>query len=101
VGGRAQPDIARQVELPELAGRFPLTVQTIIYRLVEEALTNIGKHATPAPLRVPGWERIIFQGDLVGRINREYIMSISRPLLKSSQLACGGSAASEESHKYK
>jgi PAS domain S-box-containing protein len=49
---RTQPNIAWQVELPDLAGRFPLTVQTIIYRLVQEALTNIGKHAEPTQVTI-------------------------------------------------
>jgi two-component system NarL family sensor kinase len=40
------------VELPELQGSFSLTVQTIIYRLVQEALTNIGKYAEPSKVRI-------------------------------------------------
>ena len=42
------PDITWQVNLPKLTGRFSLPVQTMIYRLVQEALTNIGKHAEPS-----------------------------------------------------
>lgn len=41
------PDVTWEVDLPELAERYPLPVQTIIYRLVQEALTNIGRHAEP------------------------------------------------------
>ena len=43
--GGHQPDIAWQVDLPDLQGQLSLPAQTIIYRLVQEALTNIGKHA--------------------------------------------------------
>ncbi|MEJ2224657.1 MAG: PAS domain S-box protein [Syntrophobacterales bacterium] len=40
-----QGHITWQVDLPELDRLFSLPVQTIIYRIVQEALTNIGKHA--------------------------------------------------------
>jgi PAS domain S-box-containing protein len=49
---RNQPDITWQVDLPDLAENFALPVQTIIYRLVQEALTNIGKHAEPTQVRI-------------------------------------------------
>jgi len=39
------PETAWQVDLPDLEGLFSLPVQTIIYRIIQEALTNIGKHA--------------------------------------------------------
>ena len=42
-----QPDIFWQVDLPDMTGFFSLPAQTIIYRVVQEALTNIGKHAEP------------------------------------------------------
>ncbi len=42
-----QPHITWKVDLPDLSGLFSLPVQTIIYRIVQEALTNIGKHANP------------------------------------------------------
>ena len=54
--GGHQPDISWQVDLPELQGRFSLTVQTIIYRLVQEALTNIGKHAEPTHVSISARE---------------------------------------------
>ena len=44
------------MDLPELAGRFTLPVQTIVYRLVQEALTNIGKHAEPTQVRISARE---------------------------------------------
>ena len=47
-----QEDIDWQVDLPNLDGLFSLPVQTIIYRLMQEALTNIGKHAEPEQVRV-------------------------------------------------
>jgi signal transduction histidine kinase len=33
--------------MDNLDGLFPLPIQTAIYRVVQEALTNIGKHAQP------------------------------------------------------
>ena len=47
-----QPQITWKVDLPDLDGLFPLSVQIIIYRLVQEALTNIGKHANPENVTV-------------------------------------------------
>jgi PAS domain S-box-containing protein len=47
-----QPHITWKVDLPALHGLFSLPVQTIIYRLVQEALTNIGKHANPEHVTV-------------------------------------------------
>jgi PAS domain S-box-containing protein len=35
------------VKLDNIDGLFPLPVQTTIYRIMQEALTNIGKHADP------------------------------------------------------
>jgi PAS domain S-box-containing protein len=47
-----QEGIAWEVDLADLDGLFPLSVQTIIYRLVQEALTNIGKHAAPDEVKI-------------------------------------------------
>jgi PAS domain S-box-containing protein len=41
------PKVNWQVDLMDLEGLFSLPVQTIIYRIIQEALTNIGKHAHP------------------------------------------------------
>jgi PAS domain S-box-containing protein len=41
------PQVTWQVDLADLQGLFSLPVQTIIYRTMQEALTNIGKHAHP------------------------------------------------------
>jgi PAS domain S-box-containing protein len=41
------PQITWQVNLMDLEGLFSLPVQTTIYRILQEALTNIGKHAHP------------------------------------------------------
>ena len=54
--GSHQPDISFQVDLPELAGCFSVTVQTMIYRLVQEALTNIGKYAEPSQVSISARE---------------------------------------------
>jgi signal transduction histidine kinase len=42
---RHVPQTEWRVNLTDLEGMFSLPVQTIIYRLIQEALTNIGKHA--------------------------------------------------------
>jgi signal transduction histidine kinase len=46
------PQISWQVDLAELEGLFSLPVQTTIYRIVQEALTNIGKHADPTAVTI-------------------------------------------------
>jgi PAS domain S-box-containing protein len=47
-----QPRITWMVDLPDLEGLFSQPVQTIIYRLIQEALTNIGKHANPEHVNI-------------------------------------------------
>jgi signal transduction histidine kinase len=47
-----QPDIAWHVNLADLEGLFSLPVQTTVYRIVQEALTNIGKHANPSTVAI-------------------------------------------------
>lgn len=42
-----QKQISWEVEVDNLDGLFPVPIQTAIYRVVQEALTNIGKHAQP------------------------------------------------------
>jgi two-component system sensor histidine kinase DegS len=42
-----QKQITWTIKLNHLDGLFPLSTQTAIYRIVQEALTNIGKHAKP------------------------------------------------------
>ena len=54
--GSHQPDITWQVDLPDLKGHLSLPAQTIIYRLVQEALTNIGKHAEPTRVSITARE---------------------------------------------
>jgi PAS domain S-box-containing protein len=46
------PQITWKVDLVDLEGFFPLSVQTIIYRVLQEALTNIGKHSHPKNVTV-------------------------------------------------
>ena len=47
-----QPDITWHVNLADLEGLFSLPVQTTVYRIVQEALTNIGKHANPVTVAI-------------------------------------------------
>lgn len=42
-----QKNINWTISLDNLDGLFPLPIQTAIYRIMQEALTNIGKHAHP------------------------------------------------------
>ncbi len=45
-------DVEWKVELTDIDDLFPLHIQTMIYRVVQEALTNIGKHANPEHVKV-------------------------------------------------
>ena len=40
------------VELDNIDRLYPLPIQTMIYRIVQEALTNIGKHAYPENVKI-------------------------------------------------
>ncbi|MBM4294612.1 MAG: PAS domain S-box protein [Deltaproteobacteria bacterium] len=42
-----QKQINWTIKMDDLDGLFPLSIQTAIYRIIQEALTNIGKHAKP------------------------------------------------------
>lgn len=42
-----QKNISWRVNIDSLDGLFPMPMQTAIYRVIQEALTNIGKHAKP------------------------------------------------------
>jgi signal transduction histidine kinase len=46
------PQVSWHVDLANLEGLFPLPVQTIIYRIFQEALTNVGKHAHPTAVTI-------------------------------------------------
>jgi|GEM_PF-4586092 len=46
------PQITWRVDIADLEGLFSLAVQTTIYRIVQEALTNIGKHADPTTVTI-------------------------------------------------
>jgi two-component system sensor histidine kinase DegS len=41
-----------QMETADIDNLFPLPVQTMIYRIMQEALTNIGKHAYPKNVKI-------------------------------------------------
>jgi PAS domain S-box-containing protein len=46
------PDIRWEVKLDNVDADFSLPTQTVIYRIVQETLTNIGKHAKPSRVSV-------------------------------------------------
>jgi PAS domain S-box-containing protein len=46
------PDIRWKVKLDNVDADFSLPTQTVIYRIVQEILTNIGKHAKPSRVSV-------------------------------------------------
>jgi PAS domain S-box-containing protein len=52
-----QGQIIFKTDLPDLKGLFSLPVQTTIYRMVQEALTNIGKHANPEHVTIEAVKR--------------------------------------------
>jgi PAS domain S-box-containing protein len=71
------PQIAWQVDLGDLEGLFSLPVQTIIYRLMQEALTNIGKHANCTEVIIrskkePGQVHFVVQDNGAGFDAREF-----------------------------
>jgi PAS domain S-box-containing protein len=46
------PEVVWHVDLADLKGLFSLPVQTIIYRVFQEALTNIAKHGHPTAVTI-------------------------------------------------
>jgi signal transduction histidine kinase len=45
-------DIDWQVKIAAIDHVFPLPVQTMIFRIIQEGLTNIGKHAAPRRVQI-------------------------------------------------
>ena len=97
---RTQPDVTWKVELPELAGRFVLPVKTIIYRLVQEALTNIGKHAEPTQVRISAREenqqvRLVIEDDGQGfemsEVDQDPNRGLGLAAMKERMYIVGGS----------
>jgi PAS domain S-box-containing protein len=86
--------ITWQVDLEKLDGLFSLPVQTIIYRIIQEALTNIGKHANPTAVTVSGKREnhrvhFVVQDNGTG-------FDVDRALGSRSSMAGMGLAAMEE-----
>jgi signal transduction histidine kinase len=52
VFAKQHKDIRWQIRLDNLDREFPPPTQTVIYRIVQEILTNIGKHAKPSRISV-------------------------------------------------
>ncbi len=52
VFAKQHKDIRWQIRLDNLDREFPPPTQTVIYRIVQEILTNIGKHAKPSRVSV-------------------------------------------------
>ncbi len=56
---RHQEKISWSIQLENIDKLFPVRVQTAVYRIFQEILTNIGKHADPSEVVVkatgPGW----------------------------------------------
>ena len=55
--GRHQEKISWSIELENIDGLFPVRVQTAVYRIFQEILTNIGKHADPSEVAVKAQDR--------------------------------------------
>jgi signal transduction histidine kinase len=54
-----------QINIGEVDRLFPLPVQTMIYRIMQEGLTNIGKHAEPSRVEIK-----------VGKENSRFVMQL-------------------------
>ena len=92
--------IAWQVELPKLKEMFSLPVQTMIYRLVQEALTNIGKHAAPSRVSISAREetgslRLVIEDDGQGfdlsEINKDSSRGMGLAAMQERLYIVGGS----------
>jgi PAS domain S-box-containing protein len=55
--GRHQEKISWSINLDNIDKLFPIPVQTALYRIFQEILTNIGKHADPSEVEVTAESR--------------------------------------------
>ena len=55
--GRHHEKISWSIHLDTIDGLFPLRVETAVYRIFQEILTNIGKHADPSEVAVTAQNR--------------------------------------------
>ena len=55
--GRHQEKISWSINLDNIDKLFPIPVETALYRIFQEVLTNIGKHADPSEVEVTAESR--------------------------------------------
>ena len=68
--------IRADLEFPSEATRLPAAIETAVYRIVQEALTNVLKHARAASVSVslekrPGEMRVVIEDDGIGFVTED------------------------------
>jgi len=96
-------DIEATFAATELLQRLPPTVETAVYRITQEALTNVARHARAASVRValaasPGELRLEVGDDGIGISALRHAGGIGLTGIGERVRALGGNVAIESSH---